>query len=780
MKNNYLLLLLFVSVLGFSNTDKYRIVLLDDPSSTITIAWNQISGTAPTVYYGTTDFGTNWASYPNSKTPDRATAFRGMNNQFARITGLAANTAYYFVIRDSQGTSQRFWFKTAPNDLSRLSFIAGGDSRNNRTPRQNANRLVAKLKPNAVFFGGDMTDSDNDVQWQEWFDDWQLTTASDGRMFPIVPTRGNHEGASTIYNLFDTPTTDSYYAMTFGDNLFRLYTLNSEISTTGNQSTWLSNDIAANNNVIWKSAQYHKPMRPHNAAKSEGTAVYNAWANIFYNNEVRLVIDSDSHCVKQTWPVKPSTEPGSSEGFIRDDNNGTVYLGEGCWGAPLRSADDNKPWTRNSGSFNQFNLIWVDQNKIEARAINVDNASTVGENTNDNPFNLPTNLNVWNPSNGNVVEIFKNSIQPSPEISLSNVANGQCFDNGNDVELTTDILNNGGGITNVNFFVNGVFIGTDATFPYTFTNDYLAGIHTVLAVATDANGRTSSVEKYIFVGAFSETVTFNILTGDDDVEEAQDGRLYTDSSDLEMVYDSFNNLFYQTIGLRFGNIKIPKGATITNAYLQFTCDEVNTAATSLAISIEDTNDATEYVEAVSFGVSSRTYLPQTVAWAPPAWSTVDQSNTNQRTPDIATLVQNIVAKPDWQTGNSLGIKITGTGTSLTNTAAKRVADAFEGGTTKAPKLVVTYTYDCNAVLSTPAFLLGNEILIYNQSNGIEIKTEKEFSKVEVYDITGKRIYSNSNINNNTFRIEAIEKRNQLLLVKVYEFNGKTTTKKLIF
>jgi hypothetical protein len=780
MKKKYFILMFFCFAIGFSNTDKYRIILIDNPSSSITISWNQISGTGQTVYYGTTDFGTNWASYPNSKTPDRATTFRGMNNQFARITGLAANTAYYFVIRDSQGTSQRFWFKTAPNDLSRLSFIAGGDSRNNRTPRQNANRLVAKLKPNAVFFGGDMTDADSDAQWQEWFDDWQLTTASDGRMFPIVPTRGNHEGASTIYNLFDTPTTDSYYAMTFGNNLFRLYTLNSEISTTGNQSTWLSNDIAANNNVIWKSAQYHKPMRPHNAAKSEGTAVYNAWANIFYNNEVRLVIDSDSHCVKQTWPVKPSTEPGSSEGFIRDDNNGTVYLGEGCWGAPLRSADDNKPWTRNSGSFNQFNLIWVDQNKIEARAINVDNASTVGENTNDNPFNLPTNLNVWNPSNGNVVEIFKNSIQPSPEISLSNVANGQCFDNGNDIELTTDILNNGGGILNVNFFVNGVFIGTDATFPYTFTNDYLAGIHTVLAVATDANGRTSSIEKYIFVGAFSETVTFNILTGDDDVEEAQDGRLYTDSSDLEMVYDSFNNLFYQTIGLRFGNIKIPKGATITNAYLQFTCDEVNTAATSLSIAIEDTNDASEYVEAVSYGVSSRTYLPQTVAWAPTAWSTVDQSNTNQRTPDIATLIQNIVAKPDWQTGNSLGIKITGTGTSLTNTAAKRVADAFEGGTTKAPKLVVSYTYDCNAVLSTPAFLLGNEILIYNQSNGIEIKSEKEFSKVEIYDITGKRIYSNSNINNTTFRIEAIEKRNQLLLIKVYELNGKTTTKKLIF
>ena len=214
----FLAYLLVLSVFfAYSNTDKYRLILVDDPATTITVAWNQVSGTSPTLHYDTVDHGNNFALYAFSETEDRATLSRGMDNRFVRLTGLTPNTNYYFVINDSQGTSQRFWFRTAPDDNSRLSFIAGGDSRNNRTPRQNANLLVSKLKPHAVLFGGDMTDSDTAGEWQNWFDDWQLTTAIDGRMFPIIPARGNHEDRckSSIYNLFDTPNTNSYYAINF-------------------------------------------------------------------------------------------------------------------------------------------------------------------------------------------------------------------------------------------------------------------------------------------------------------------------------------------------------------------------------------------------------------------------------------------------------------------------------------------------------------------------------------------------------------------------------------
>lgn len=316
MKNLVITFVLFASVYCWANNDKYRLIITDNPATTITIGWNQISGTSPVVHYGTTDFGTVWSSYPSTKAVTRSVYYKGMNNTFVKLENLSPNTNYYFVIKDSEGLSNRFWFKTAPSTNDRMSFIAGGDSRNNRTPRRNANTLVARLKPTAVFFGGDMTNGDSSSEWKEWFDDWQNTIASDGRMFPIIPARGNHEDSNnSIYHLFNVPSTSVYYDITFGSNLYTVFTLNSEISAGGNQYTWLQSKLATNS-AVWKSAQYHKPMRPHVASKSEGNDEYSSWAALFYAKGVNLVFESDSHTVKTTWPVKPcSGGSGCEDGF---------------------------------------------------------------------------------------------------------------------------------------------------------------------------------------------------------------------------------------------------------------------------------------------------------------------------------------------------------------------------------------------------------------------------------------------------------------------------------
>ncbi|MBC5834442.1 T9SS sorting signal type C domain-containing protein [Flavobacterium sp. F372] len=706
MKKIFTFLYLLGSLFVFSNTDKYRLILTSDPSTTITIAWNQVSSNNPVVRYGTTDFGTTWASYPNSKTADRVVAYRGMNNHFARITGLTPNTAYYFVIKDDAGTSIRMWFKTCPNDLSRLSFIAGGDSRNNRSPRQNANTLVSKLKPHAVFFGGDMIDVDNNTQWIEWFDDWQLTRATDGRMFPIVPARGNHEAANTINSLFDIPLVE-YYALTFGNNLYRAYTLNSEIavSATSAQSVWLYNDFAANTGAIWKGAQFHTPFRPHQSAKADNLDLQTAWAQSFYDNNVKLVIDCDSHCVKSTWPLRPSTAPGNVDGFVRDDVNGTVFVGEGCWGAPLRPADDNRTWTRNSGSFNEFKLIFVDQNKIEIRTINVGSVAadiaTVGVVSNTDPFTLPANLNVWNPSNGSVIVINKAVVTPAPQIELSTISTFTCYESGNNITNGITFANNGSTITSVGFYLDNVLIGTDTTAPFELTQNYTFGSHQLVMVATGIDGQTDSVVKNFFVGFSTQTLSFPIVVGDDDVEEhGSTGEFYTNSSDIEMVYDVTPSVNYQKVGLRFSSIRIPQGAVINSAYIQFTADEVNTAAASLNFQIENSQDAEPYVESVLYGLSGRDYFPDKINWVPPAWNTIDEAGVNQRSPELRTLLQKVVDNNDWEENNAVGIMITGTGASLTNTAAKRVADAYEGGATKASKLVVNFTYACCGALTT--------------------------------------------------------------------------------
>jgi hypothetical protein len=407
MRYLFSLALVFIVIQTFSKTDKYRLTLRDNPSTTVVIGWNQISGDNPVVYYGKTDNGDLWDKYQWNALPDRTVAFAEMENKFVRLTGLTPNTSYYFVIKDNEGVSKRFWFKTAPMEQdSRMSFIAGGDSRNNPIPRRNANLLVSKLKPHAVLFGGDMTSSGTPEQWKVWLDDWQLTISEDGRMYPIIAARGNHEkNNEMIYNLFDVPSENVYYAITCGADLVRVYVLNTEISIAGEQTGWLTNDLLESKKANWRIAQYHKPMRPHVSTKREGNGQYMEWAKLFYDQKVKLVVECDAHTVKTTWPVKPSTNANGEEGFVRDNRRGTVYVGEGCWGAPLRPSDDSKSWTRDHGSFNQFKWIFVDKKQLEVRTVKVDNAASVSAVPNDNPFLNPENIDIWNPENGSVVNI---------------------------------------------------------------------------------------------------------------------------------------------------------------------------------------------------------------------------------------------------------------------------------------------------------------------------------------------------------------------------------------
>jgi len=392
-----------------ARTGRFRCMWREDPATSMVVGWDQISGGAPVFYYDTEDHGQNINAYRMSMRPDRIVPARGMNNHFVRLTGLRPNTTYFFIIRDNEGVSRRLSFRTAPaNPATRLSIIAGGDSRNYRDARINANVLVSKLRPNFILFGGDFTGGDTAPEWREWLDDWQHTISSDGRLFPIVVARGNHEMSSaSLIEIFDIPNPDAYYGFTFGGNLLRLYSLNTLIASGGDQRDWLERDLRASSEVTWKVAQYHHPMRPHTGKKAEKDELVINWAPLFYQYGINMVVECDAHVVKSTWPVRPSNEPGSYEGFIRDDAKGIVFVGEGGWGAPLRSNNDDKPWTRNSGSFNQFKWIFVDQNKIEVRTVKTDVSAAVREVDPQNVFKPPIGLVLWTPSNGDVVTINK-------------------------------------------------------------------------------------------------------------------------------------------------------------------------------------------------------------------------------------------------------------------------------------------------------------------------------------------------------------------------------------
>ena len=403
-----------------AEVDRLRASLRSDPATSIVIGWDQVSGSNSLLLYDTQSHRGDAPAYSFQQGVDAENDYAGMQNTFVRLEGLVPNTVYYFIIVDSEGSSKEYSFATLPDNASeRISIIAGGDSRNYRDARQAANRMVAKLHPHIVMFGGDMTGGDNPEQWMKWMNDWQLTITEQNRLTPIITARGNHEYSNkSIMALFDVPTLSNYYSLPIGGNLIQLYTLNSLIAAGGEQAEWLEQELIANHkDVYWQLAQYHFATRPHTKRKAERNNQLNYWSKLFYKYGVDLVVESDAHVVKTTYPIRPSRESGSQQGFIRDDRKGTVYVGEGCWGAPLRDANDEKNWTRASGSFNQFKWMFVDKEGIEVRTVLTDTSDKVGDECLYDRFCIPSGIGIWDPPTGDVLFMEQKD-------DLSSIGNG--------------------------------------------------------------------------------------------------------------------------------------------------------------------------------------------------------------------------------------------------------------------------------------------------------------------------------------------------------------------
>ena len=165
--------------------------------------------------------------------------------------------------------------------------------------------------------------------------------------------------------------------------------------------------------------------------------------------------------------------------------------------------------------------------------------------------------------------------------------------------------------------------------------------------------------------------------GSDDAEESSSGSVSLTSSDLELTTDGSK---VQTIGLRFTDITVPAGATITHASVQFNVDETSTGATSLRIFGERNANPATFLAATR-NVSSRPRTDTFVDWVPASWPTRNAAGPDQRTPALTGIVQEIIGLPGWTSGNALALVITGTG--------RRTAEAFEG--TGPPVLHLEYT-----------------------------------------------------------------------------------------
>ncbi len=180
------------------------------------------------------------------------------------------------------------------------------------------------------------------------------------------------------------------------------------------------------------------------------------------------------------------------------------------------------------------------------------------------------------------------------------------------------------------------------------------------------------------VSTSATTLDIPVNSSTDDAEERPNGRVSLTSSDLELIREKRND---QTVGVRFNRINIPPGSTVMNAYIQFTVDETDSVATTLLIEGEANDNAAKFRK-IQYDISGRPTTDANVGWAPGPWSRAGDAGPAQRTPDITTIVQEIVDRPGWAAGNSLAFVITGTGT--------RVAESYNGSAIAAPRLHIEY------------------------------------------------------------------------------------------
>lgn len=250
-----------------------------------------------------------------------------------KLDNLKPSTKYYFVIESKMGTSQSFYFVTAPDDDRPFKLIYGGDSRSDSKARRLVNMLIKKTCAEdsdivAFVHGGDynaLPDSWN--QWKQWLDDNELLVADDGRVYPIIPTRGNHEGGGVSYNhVFGFPAAEKtdYWSTPIGKLLW--ITLDSNVSHGGDQKLFLEKELQRGQDFRWIVPSYHRPAYP--AVKRPGNA-YIHWVPLFEQYNVDFVAESDGHVLKRTVPIR--------DGQQSDD--GIVYVGEGGLGVPQRKPD---------------------------------------------------------------------------------------------------------------------------------------------------------------------------------------------------------------------------------------------------------------------------------------------------------------------------------------------------------------------------------------------------------------------------------------------------------
>lgn len=365
-----------------------------DTSTTMTVNWQaREKGRAHTVYYDV---------QPHARLEDYANTVAAESNridsrddvryvQHAELTGLTPGGTYYFQVGDKKnGFSEPKKFRTIVDTDEPVRFVTGGDMAATAMTIDLIN-VAASQEPTFVAIGGDIAYANGNPRlinkWDEWFTAWvENSTTPDGYTVPLVLAIGNHE----TFGMFDqspdrcpyyfgffkqAPT--SYFTRTFGPNFAMIMLDTSHAVHHKDQVEWLEQQFIAHQDVPHTFALYHVPLYP--TVRLE-TGEYETrgrthWLPLFDKYTLDTAFENHDHSLKRTKLLRGGVE----------DPDGTLYLGDGCFGVEPRDLVNHpRPYTAHAQSAGHVWVVDVTKDKVTYVALGrngeeLDRATTPAE-----------------------------------------------------------------------------------------------------------------------------------------------------------------------------------------------------------------------------------------------------------------------------------------------------------------------------------------------------------------------------------------------------------------
>ncbi len=562
-------------------------------------------------------------------------------------------------------------------------------------------------------------------------------------------TANSNSQTGPYYDIFSFPTagesggvpsgTEAYYSFDYGNiHFIALESYETDRSVGGAMYNWAISDIQSTTQQ-WIVAYWHHPPYTKGSHDSDSESnlidMRENFLPMLESNGVDLVLSGHSHSYERSYFLnghygdsnsfdaathtvgatgngngqengdgeynKTITGPDAGEGavYITTGSSGRIssgslnheamYYSVSQLGSCVLEVNGNQldvKFVRETGSIDDFFTIIKEEDCVVGMSCDDGDACTINDTYNSNCNCVGTSL----PDSDN--DGICDAEDQCP--NLDNALIGTACDDG-DSQTENDIYGNDCTCSGVPCSLAGTTCddGDPSTFnDVTDGNCNCAGTPCPIAGTSCDDGDPTTIndveDGFCNCEGTSITTTtcISINSSSDDAEEhGVNGSISFTSTDIEMVFDDFQSSGNQTVGLRFNSVDVPQGAIISNAYIQFTTDEINTGATNLTIVGEDVDNASPFTTTTN-EITNRTKTQASASWNPPDWNLVGEQSAAQQTTDISSIIQEIVDRSGYAINNSMVIVITGTG--------ERTAESYDGSPSQAAQLCIEYAIIC--------------------------------------------------------------------------------------